>query len=290
MTFVKLTPCRKALLKTLSYSGVFKYPLSYYQIYNYLISSNWFSGKQIRKEVRKLVKQKVVCEKEGRYFLSAIEPIDTNERVKETNLSLKRNAKLFETLQKIPWIKMVAVTGSAANYNNDKGSDLDLLFLTSKNRVWLTRGFVFLILKLMNKLPKNQAVREICPNIFIDETHMPWAKKKRNLYVAQNIVSMQPIIDEGETYFRFVGSNKWVNDYYTNFKVTVIDKPGSNHSTESVVMNIVEKLAMKMQVYYMKNKMTSEVASNNLIHFKKNDNSSRILSAYKSIFRKYRSA
>lgn len=290
MAFVKITLCRKAILKTLSYSGVFKYPLSYYQLCNYLISPNWFSGKQIRKEVKKLINEKLVSEKDNKYFLTSIEAIDANERVRETELSLKRNGKVFETLQKIPWIKMVSITGSAANYNNEKNSDIDLLFITAKNRVWLTRGFVFLILKLMNKLPKNLAIREICPNIFMDESHLSWTKKKRNLYVAQNIVSMQPLINKEKTYFKFIDSNRWVNGYYTNFKITTVNKFSYHQQSESILINMIEKIAMKMQIFYMKNKMTNEVVGKNLIHFNKNDNSDWILSRYKSMYKKYRSA
>ncbi|MFH1899329.1 MAG: hypothetical protein ABIJ82_02560 [Patescibacteria group bacterium] len=290
MTFVKLTPCRNAVLKTLSYSGVFKYPLSYYQLCNYLISPNWFSGKQIRKEVRDLISEKVIGEKNGRYFLSSIETVDVEKRIRETELSLKRNGKVFGTLQKIPWIKMVSITGSAANYNNERNSDLDLLFVTAKNRVWLTRGFVFLVLKLMKKLPQNPATREICPNIFMDESSMSWTKKKRNLYVAQNIVSMQPLINKEGMYFRFVDSNRWIKGYYNNFKIIPTNKLNASPLSGSPLVNIVEEIAMKMQIFYMKNKMTNEVTNRNLIHFKKNDNSSWILAKYKSIFRKYRSA
>lgn len=289
MTFVKLTPCREAILKTLSYSGVFEYPLSYYQLCNYLISPNWFSGKQIRKAVRALTNEKLVSEKDGRYLLSSMEAIDVKERVRETEFSLKRNRKVFETLRKIPWVRMIAVTGSAANYNNKRNSDLDLLFVTAKNRVWLTRGFVFLILKLMNKLPKNHEAREICPNIFMDENHLSWMKKKRNLYVAQNIVSMQPLIDKEGIYFKFIGSNRWVKGYYTNFKINAVNKFLARSHSESILINMIEKIAMKVQTSYMKNKMTNEVANKNLIHFKKNDNSNWILSKYKSIYKKYRS-
>ena len=290
MTFVKLTPCRNAILKTLSYSGVFKYPLSYYQLYNYLISPNWFSGKQIRKEVRDLISEKVISEKDGRYFLSSIETVDVEKRIRETELSLKRNEKGFETLQKIPWIKMISVTGSAANYNNERNSDLDLLFVTTKNRVWLTRGFVFLVLKLMKKLPTNPVAREICPNIFMDESSMSWTKKKRNLYVAQNIVSMQPLINKDETYFKFVDSNRWIRGYYNNFKIIPVNKLNALPLPGSPLVNIVEEIAMKMQIFYMKNKMTNEVVYKNLIHFNKNDNSNWILAKFKGIFRKYRSA
>lgn len=290
MTFVKLTPCREAILKTLSYSGVFKYPLSYFQLYNYLISPNWFSGKQIRKELKSLIKEKTILEKDGKYSFPLIETINVEERFKETLSSLKRNEKVFETLRKIPWIKMISITGSAANYNNEKESDLDLLFVTTKNRVWLTRGFVFIILKLMSKLPKDFSEREVCPNIFMDENNLSWTKKRRNLYVAQNIISMQPLVNKENIYFKFIDANRWIKNYYSNFKVTnITGQKNPSKSPSSLLLNVIEAVAMKMQIAYMKNKRTNEITSKNLIHFNKNDNSNWILAKYKNILKKHRS-
>ena len=42
---------------------------------------------------------------------------------------------------------MIAITGSVANYDAEENDDIDLLIVTEKNRLWITRGFVFLILK-----------------------------------------------------------------------------------------------------------------------------------------------
>lgn len=288
MTYQKLTPRREAVLKTLAYSGVFKYPLSAAQIYTNLISQSHFSSKQIRKELKELVKEKIVAEKDNKYALNQVELVDIKERIRETELTVKRNKKIFEALENIPWIKMIAITGSTANYNNERDSDIDLLFVTAKNRVWLTRGFVFLFLKLMNKLPKNHKAREICPNIFIDEKNLSWVKKKRNLYVAQNIISMQPIFVKDDMYFRFIHANSWIKSYYKNFKFLTSGKFSKPSSSESLFMNLIENLAMKMQLSYMKNKITTEVASKNLIHFNKNDNSKVILSKYKALLKSLR--
>jgi hypothetical protein len=48
---------------------------------------------------------------------------------------------------------------------------------------------------------------------------MAWAKKKRNLYVAQNIISMQPLVWRDDTYFNFMEENKWIFKYFNNFKI-----------------------------------------------------------------------
>lgn len=277
--------CRVAILKTLSYNAVFKYPLSYYQICTNSISQNRFSAKKIRKELKKMEKDGILTRSDGRYMLTSIKPVDWKERKSNTLHILKRNRRIFEILEKIPWIKMIAVTGSTANYNIEKNADIDLLFITSKHRVWLTRGFVYTILIILDKLPREHEKRELCPNIFIDERSLSWTKKKRNLYVAQNIISMQPVFYKDDTYFKFMSANKWVKKYYHNFKINLPEKFPQDESSKSILMKLIEKLAMVSQLSYMKNKITIEVTTDKLIHFNKNDNSKWILANYKKVLK-----
>lgn len=294
MDKVKSTPCRQSIQKTLAYSSVFKYPLTYHQLVSRLISKDNFSGKQIRKDLKKQLKDNLIdkiSEKEDKtgdkYILLGIKPVDWNERSENTKNIIKRNEKVLKYIARIPWIKMIAVTGSAANYNMEEKEDIDLLFITNRDRVWITRGFVFLILAIMNKLPKKHECREICPNIFIDETRLAWIKKRRNLYVAQNIISMQPILSKEDIYFRFMYENRWIKNYYYNFKINFPDKFIELKSSRSLFMNLIEKIFMLLQLTYMKRKMTTEIATSRLIHFNKNDNSRWILKNYKNLLKNH---
>ena len=99
--------------------------------------------------------------------------------------------------------------------------------------------------------------------------------------MAQNIISMQPIFDKDEMYFRFMPANKWVKDYYHNFIIKLPEKFIPVESSKSIFINLVEKLAMFLELEYMKKKMTTEIATSKLIHFNKNDNSRWILRNYK---------
>ena len=212
---------------------------------------------------------------------------NTEKRIKISKGIIEKNKATVMLLTKIPWIKMIAITGSVANQDAAEGSDLDLLFITEKNRLWICRGFVFLILKIAGKLPKNQKERDICPNIFIDERKLSWAKKKRNLYVAQNIISMQPLIWRDDIYFDFIKSNKWISKYFTNFKIkSPTKKQKKRKSKENPFMNAIENIARKAQINYMKEAITTEVVDSKLIHFNKNDSSNNILIKYKALLKK----
>jgi hypothetical protein len=283
---IRQNTCSLAIIKTLSYSGVFGYPLTFYQLTTNLITHHKFTPKKVRKELNRLVKSKVVRKAKGKYILKGLRGHDSEKRAKNSTEIIKKNKSAIKMLSKIPWIKMIAVTGSVANMDATEKDDIDLLFITEKNRLWICRGFVFLILKVLGKLPKDKTKREICPNIFIDERNLSWAKKRRNLYVAQNIISMQPLIWRDNIYFEFVKANKWIFKYYRNFKVKFPNKKRQVKNITNLVMSFIENLARKSQISYMRDFITTEIASDKLIHFNKNDSSKKILSDYKSILKK----
>ncbi len=110
-----LNTCRLAIIKTLSYSGVFGYPITFYQITNNLISNRSVSSKQIRKELDWLVERKFVKKTKKRYVLPGIKYHDIDKRIKATSDTVNKNRLIMRSLSKIPWIKMIAITGSVAN-------------------------------------------------------------------------------------------------------------------------------------------------------------------------------
>lgn len=279
----KINSCKSAIIKTLSYSGVFGYPLTFYQITNNLISKNNFPRRKIKKELEELIKNGAVKKIKGRYVVSGIKTHDAEKRAKISRRIMDENRSVAKTLAKIPWIKMIAATGSVANYDADEKADIDLLFITEKNRLWISRGFVFLMLKTMGKLPKNRDKRKICPNIFIDESKLGWVKKKRNLFIAQNIISMQPLVWRDNIYFDFMKKNNWVFKYFGNFKVNLPHNGTKKNIKDNVLFKALESLAKKMQISYMGNGITTEVLSDELIHFNKKDVSKKVLRKYKEI-------
>ncbi len=279
-----LNPCSTAIQKTLAYSSVFKYPLTFYQLSTYLISNKKFKYKEFRKQLKRLVSKGFVKQRKGKYYLPGVKNIDSEKRKKYSKRLIRKNRKILKCLESVPWIKMICITGSTANYSADHKTDLDLMFVTSKNRVWLTRGFVFLILRIVGKLPPSDFNnREICPNIFMDEKNLSWKKHQRNLYVAKNIIAMQPIYNKENMYFRFLRANAWLHKYVAQFNFYSPIKFKKLRSSKSTILNSLEKLSYKMQLKYMEKKRTHEVVSKRLIHFNKNDNSQKTLTAYKNV-------
>jgi predicted nucleotidyltransferase len=281
--------CDKAILRTLSYSSIFQYPMSLFQLYTFLITKNEFEFEFFKKSLRRLVKKRHIKAKDGKYYLPNTRPVSWSLRYKYSEDLMKETLEYIKPLRSIPWIKLVTVTGSLAKYNAKKDDDIDIFIITDKNRLWLTRGFVFIILKIINKYAQGpESKRKFCCNLFVDESKMLWNKEKHNLYIAHEILSMHPIMIRDETYLRFLKDNEWVFKYFKNLKFLFPVKYGHDSKSKSRFVDLLENIARKAQLRYMDKKKTFEITTKNLIHFNKNDHSAEILNEYDSLVHKYK--
>lgn len=275
--------CERAILKTLAYRSVFKYPLSFYQLSNFLICNKKFSAQEIKESVNKLIANNIVKKKYKRYVIKNKRYHDWKLKLAQSKDVLNQNRKYIDLLAKIPWVKMICITGSVAAYNAEADSDIDLLIVTSKKRLWLTRGFTAVILAILNKQPfgGEEVPGSICTNIFMEEAHLEWSKEKQNIYTATDILLMQPLVNRENSYFKFIKANEWLFEFYKNFEINFSESfDKSTHHTSKLITNL-EDAARNMQLVYMQKKKTSEVTTKYLIHFNKHDSTAPVLSAYK---------
>lgn len=181
---------------------------------------------------------------------------------------------------------MLAVTGAVASNNASRNDDLDVFIICQHKRVWITRFFVFFILKALGRYAQDDdKERKICPNIYLDEKKLEWPEEKQNLYVAYEIASMHPLIDKNFTYFRFLRENEWIFKHFKNLNVE-IPKRLPKTRRGSVLIDRLEDFFRTCQHLYMKKHLTTETVKKHLIHFNKHDHSERILEEYKEFVEK----
>lgn len=273
--------CELSIQKTLAYRSVFRYPLSLYQLKTFLISDKPFRDKTISKSLEHLVNKGLVKEKSGKYFLPGTKIIDWENKRKYTEKLIIKNLKTFNLLFSVPWVKTIALTGSVSAYNSEDKSDLDLLIITAKGRLWITRFFVTLLLKLTNKFPNSDGESgKICTNLWMDDSQLKWPEEKQNIYIAHNIALVQPLKDRDNTYLKFLSANLWLNSYLACFPIIAPNGMKKTKKYKSAFINTLDFVLMKIQLWHMKNKRTTEVTTKHLIHFNKNDNSVSIMEAY----------
>jgi hypothetical protein len=275
----KIYDPKRDIVNTLSYKKIFNQPLSLYQLI-YYGHCYFMNLSEIHEAIDELLKRNKIKFKNNKYFIN-------NTKVKDTENYFEASKKYFDEIDKlnfifqnIPFIQLIGVTGSLASYHFDEeNDDIDLFVVCTKNRLWLTRFFLVLILKALNIYVNNSNPNlKLCPNLYISDSELSWPENKRNIYVANEIAMLQPIYQKNDTYFKFLSSNSWISEYLPNISINevLVDKKPDELS----LIDLIENFLMFVQIKIMKVRTGAEILNKNIIHFLKIDHSQRILDSF----------
>jgi hypothetical protein len=205
-----LSLLEQAILQTVAYVDMYDYPLTVDEIHRYLIevrSTKEEVGGAL--ENGRLIKNNI--EKIGDYYFLAGrgDIVETRRQRAKASQNLWPHAAYYGRLiAALPFVSMVAVTGSLAVDNVDENADIDYLIVTKPGRLWLSRAMVITLVR--------RAARRgiaLCPNYFISEQALSFGG--HNLYSAHEIVQMVPVSGMG-AYNQLRMTNPWVKDFLPN--------------------------------------------------------------------------
>lgn len=284
----KIYDPKRDIINTLSYKNIFGQPMTLYQII-YFCHTKFQVITEIQNHLKDLIERHKINYKNGYYFLGRNSlsddfSKDSNTKLlqaKATYTKLENYKYIFE---KMPFIKFVGVTGTLASYSFDlENDDIDLFFICQKNRLWISRLFVVLLLKILNIYVNNQNPSlKVCPNLYISENEMSWKESKRSLYIAHEIAMLQPLVDKENTYLKFLRENLWIKEFLPNLEIySHIELTGEKKDFS--FLDFIEYLIMKVQKLLMGVRYGSEILNKNMIHFIKEDHSVSVLDNYERI-------
>lgn len=271
---------KKSINDTINYSAIFKFPLTATEVYKYLINSSEQKFADIFNDLEELVKENKL-KKIGDFYLPLLGEVQwVKNKINSDQLHSKvlDQVKIdLEPLSKMPFVLLIAVTGSVGAKNIKEGFDIDLLFICKPHTVWITRLFAVLFFKI-KKVYKGV----YCPNIYISSSHLQWEDK--NVYIANEIARVTPIYNKNHTYEKFLLSNKWVLNYLPNLqKYFVKHNLQKSVGVWHLLLVPLELIVFALQYLYMKRKITTEKVSYKKIMFLKNDYKDQILNRFKEV-------
>jgi len=147
---------------------------------------------------------------EGYYFLTGREGLATIRRDRETRsqMLLPHALRYGKLLGALPFVRMVALTGSLAVMNVSKNADFDYMLVAQRRRVWVARAFALLLNRIANIFGHT-----LCPNVVVSETMLEW--HQRDLYSARELCQMIPIAGL-DVYQSLLKENEWVKEFLPN--------------------------------------------------------------------------
>jgi hypothetical protein len=193
----------RAVFHTLAYADVFDYPLTAPEVYRYLTSTTGTI-----QEVKHALSDNSHFSQVEEYFTlrGREEIVETRKRRAQIAARLWRKAARYGGfIASLPFVRMVAVTGSLSMNNTDQGKDIDYMIVTEPNRLWTCRALSLLIARIA----KLEGVR-LCPNYLVTTNALEL--EERSLYVAHELAQMIPLSGM-EVYEEICRRNDWIYDY-----------------------------------------------------------------------------
>ena len=198
------------ILSVLVYFDIFNYPLTRIEIISFL--SNKYSEAKFNNALQDLCNSSHIY-KLGEYYCLK-NSLDLEKRRKTGN---KKAKKMMATAKKVcyllsafPYVRGVGISGSLSKNFADERSDIDLFIITAKNRLWIARSFLHIILKLSTLIKKQHF---FCMNYYIDEAALEIQEK--NIYTAIEIATLIPLRGIS-TFDKFFFANNWVKKMFPN--------------------------------------------------------------------------
>lgn len=218
-----------AVLRSVVYASLFDYPLEPAQLESSLIGvaadqaaiERWWRESDLL--------QATIEYRDGLYFPAGRSDL-VRTRSRREGVSrelLDRDRRIVSFVANLPFVRMVALSGSLAHLNAEDSADLDLFVITAPHRVWSVTVATVVLSKLLGWR------KRLCMNYVVSEHAMSIAPC--DLFSANQIIHLRPIVG-GDVFTRFLEANPFVKRLYPNFADL---NPASPHARKPFVERIL---------------------------------------------------
>jgi hypothetical protein len=199
-----------AIARSVLYAALFDYPLTLAQLRQTLIESVQTPSQILATCDRSQSLQAVIDYRDGFFFPRGRYDLVAERRRREarSRAFLRRHRLLLALICALPFVRMVALSGSIAHLNLEGNGDLDLFIVTRGRRVWSTTVLIVVLAKLLRRR------RSVCANFVIADSKLEL--RQDDLFTASQIVHLKPLVG-WDVFLRFVGANPFVRSFYPNF-------------------------------------------------------------------------
>ena len=226
-----MTPTRDqeiAVLKSVTYAALFDYPLTLEQLHASLVGMRTTPQALLSWWECSAFLQAHVEYVDGWFFPAGRADL-IEIRLRREHVSralLARDGGILRLIARLPFVRMVALSGSLAHLNAEGSADLDLFVITAPGRVWSVTITALVIAKLLG------VRKHLCMNYVLSERAM--TIDPQDLFSANQIIHLRPTFG-GRVFEAFVQSNAFVRVFYPNFEL-----PAARGTTRSGFKTVVE--------------------------------------------------
>jgi hypothetical protein len=201
---------QEAIHWTVAYGSIFDFPLTREEVYRFLMAPGG-SRAEVDIAINDELSKGNGLESNGRFLYPAGQfgLVATRLRREQCARGARANARRYARLiWMLPYVRMVAITGSLAMNNVEDGDDIDLMIVTEPGRLWMTRGMILVVVKVARLRGHT-----LCPNYILSSRAL--RLEQRDSYAAHELAQMEPI-HGNHTAKRLWTENAWCRDFLPN--------------------------------------------------------------------------
>ena len=226
----------EAVIATVSYADVFDMPITLEHLHRYLVGHS-LSPAETSMVVDDLVDQGRLGRRNDVIYLPDRDEVLAiyDERTERARTMWLQAQVWGERIGRLPFVRMVAVTGGLAVDSVADHDDIDFFIVTRPGRLWLTR----LMIIVLGRIADRDDI-ELCPNFIVSTQALDM--QERTLYVARELAQMVVIV--GDDLCKTVRQrNDWMFDFLPNASVEG-DQTRLSKLTPSFAQRAVERLLL----------------------------------------------
>lgn len=194
------------VLKPILYADIFDYPLTFEEIYKFLEFEA--TSEEVRGLLTEAVERGEITLADEFYSLVDRPHLATKRRERwlVSQLLWLKAVHYGRWIASLPFVRLVAVTGSLAVDNPRDGvDDIDYLIVTAPGRLWLCRALIIILVRYSRHRGAN-----LCPNYILTEKALYF--EENNLFTAREMVQMIPLYGR-DSYLKMRQSNDWITHF-----------------------------------------------------------------------------
>jgi hypothetical protein len=275
---------KESILKTLAWFELFEHPLTSEELFKFLWMSPNLSYQNFLEELKKIVSEKVVEEKDGFYFLPSKNEL-IGKRLEKKKWIDKKNKILKRAVKKmryVPFLKAVFVCNNLSFKTASENSDIDVFIVAREGRIWIVRFFTTIFLNIFFLRRHGNKIKDrICLSFYCSDKYLNLRdiqiSNRPDIYLIYWLSQLTLIYDVDDVVVKLERANNWIKEYVSNSLIENSDKDllveGNKFSKsfkgffekawKSSYGDLVEKQLSEMQKVKMKMNLYSKQNENN---------------------------
>lgn len=243
----------QAIIKTVAYFDIFDYPLSTFEIWQYLPVTASLNEVIETIETNTLPLER----KDGFVFLAGRSELITirRQRYLEADKKIVKAKRRLRLIRWLPGIQLICLANIIGSHNLRASSDTDLFIITKTNRLWFVKVSATIILKILGLRPTaTKSKDQLCLSFLVDDSALDLSlcQVEDDFYFTYWLSGLLPLYGSSEIFNTLITANSWLQNKLPNWQIPnnqprYYFEEKSTSRTTFKTFNILERIAKKIQ-------------------------------------------